>query len=148
MPFTNTWDKKLVRTIFGKVTASVPTTVYVALSTTTPTQKRSAGTTTWNFTEPSGGSYARVAVSNTTSKWVATTTEPTAGYIIVNHTAITFAAPTGSWGTVTDFGIYTHSSGHTATYLIAFGALTTSKAIGTGDTAPSFAAKALKIKNN
>lgn len=67
---------------------------------------------------------------------------------MVNKTAITFGTPTGSWGTVTYFGIFTHSSGKTATYLIGFGELTTSKAIGDGDTPPSFAAKALKVKNN
>jgi hypothetical protein len=152
MPLSLTWDKKVAKALFGKKTTvttfDVPTTIYVALGTsaTAPHQNRGAGAPYWNFTEVTGAGYARVAVTNNTTLWVATTAEPTTGYIIVNNTAITFGAPTASWGTVKYFAAMTHSTGMTATYLILYGTLTVMKAVGPGDTTPSFASKNLKVK--
>lgn len=144
MPFTNYLDQKIVQLLFGDTTYSVPATWYVALSTTTPAQAEGS-TPHWNFTEPSGNGYARVSVANTSTHWEATTTEPSNGYTMVNKTAVTFPTPTGSWGTVTYFGIFDASTGGN---LIGYGALTTSKAIGSGDTPPTFAIKALTVTNN
>jgi hypothetical protein len=50
---------------FGSVAVAIPATYYVGLSTTTPTN---TGT---NVTEPAGGSYARVAVTNNATNFPA-----------------------------------------------------------------------------
>jgi len=127
--FTDYLENKMLGHLFGTA-YTVPTTVYMALSTTTPTD---AG---GNVTEPSGNGYARVAIGNNSTNWNAAS-----GGTVTNKTAITFPEATGSWGTVTHFVLYDAA---TAGNALIWGALTASKAIGTGDTA-SFAAGALSI---
>ena len=58
-----------------------------------------------------------------------------------NSAIVTFPAATGSWGTVSYFGIWTAASGGT---FQGSGALMTPKAVGNGDTA-RFLANALTI---
>lgn len=84
-------------------------------------------------TEVSGGSYARISISATTTDWNAasggaptTKTGPKTGVTWV------FAAPTANWGTVVGWGIWE------STTLRYFGSLTTSKTINSGDPAPQF----------
>ena len=91
-----------------------PATVHVALFTTDPTDAGSG-------TEVSGGSYARNAVS--------TAGGFTAGG--ANVADITYAAATGSWGTVTHFGIFDAASGGNLLY---HGPLQTPKTVNSGDT--------------
>lgn len=89
----------------GSTTYS-PSSWWVGLSTTTPNDD---GT---NFTEPVGGSYAREEVLNNSTNWPAATT--TDGITTKsNGVAITFTDPTGSWGTLTHYGLFTASSGGT-----------------------------------
>ena len=111
-------ENKLLDHVFGATAYSAPATLYVALSTTTPTDSG-------NVTEPSGGAYARVAVTNNTTNW------PNAsGGSKSNGTAVTFAQATALWGTVTHFVIYdAASSGN----MIAFGALETPRVPDFGD---------------
>ncbi len=137
MPYTTYLNTKLNKLAFGKTAYTGDTTHYIALSTTTPTQ---AGT---NFTEPSGNGYARVSVTNNTTNWVPSSSQPGDGsQQQENGTTIQFPDATGSWGTITYFGIYDAS---TSGNLLAYGALDASKTITTEDSA-SFAAGALKIK--
>lgn len=76
-----------------------PGTLYLALFTQIPVDDGSGGV------EVSGGSYARVAVTNDI------TTFPTVtNGVKRNGIAITFPTPTADWGTVTSFGIYDASS--------------------------------------
>ena len=145
MPFTDVTDQLVVTHLAGAVAWTADADYYVALSTTTPVQAKGATTPYWTFTEPSGGGYARVTVANNATNWKAATPQPATGYEVKNGVAITFPAPTASWGTVTYFGLF--SAAATGT-LVAFGALTTAKAIGAGDTAPSFAVGALTITND
>lgn len=88
-------------------------TYYVGLSTTTPTN---TGT---NFTEPSGGGYARALSYKGKDYWNA----PSNG-TISNKLSIVFPRVTETWGTVTHFGIFLTSSGSD---LQLWGALTTSE---------------------
>lgn len=120
---------------------TAPTNVYVALFTAAPTD---AG----GGTEVSGGSYARVQVASALANWAGTqsagsttASSGTSGQTSNNGT-ITFPAPTASWGTVTHFGIFDASSGGNLLY---WAALTTSKTVNNGDSAPSFAAGTLTI---
>jgi hypothetical protein len=58
-----------------------------------------------------------------------------------NDVAITFPTASASWGTVTHFGVFDAS---TAGNLLYWGALSVSKAVGSGDTA-SFAIGELDV---
>jgi len=107
-------------------------TMHIGLSTTTPNED---GT---GFTEPVGNAYARVATTG--ADWgPATGTAPA----VKSTTAVkTFPTATGSWGTVTWFGLFTAASGGTPKWT---GQLTTQRAVASGDVA-SFQAAALQLK--
>lgn len=109
--------------------ASFGSTVYVALYTATPND---AG----GGTECTGGSYARVAVTNNDTNWPAAASGSKS-----NGTRIDFPTATGSWGTVTSWGILSASSGGT---LYLYGTFTTSRAVSSGD-APFLAVGGLTI---
>ena len=117
-------ENKLLDHQLGKTAYTMPT-AYVGLYTTTPSD---AG----GGTEVTGGSYVRKSTAG--ADWNAAASGSTA-----NANAITFITATGSWGTVTHFGIFDAS---TAGNLLRWAALTTPKTIGNGDTA-SFAAGTL-----
>ena len=89
---------------FGIATFTAPATVYVALSTADPTD---AGT---GIAEPSGGSYARAAVTNNGTNWTRT------GGQISNATVITYAQATGDWGSISHFAIYDAVTGGNMLY--------------------------------
>jgi hypothetical protein len=109
------------------VLAPLTTSVFVSLHTGDP---GNTGTS-----EVSGGSYARVGGATFSNAADATKT------VASNVGIITFAAASASWGTITHFGIWTAS---TAGNFLGSGAVTTPKAVGSGDTA-RFAAGALTI---
>lgn len=100
-----------------------PTTIHLGLFTAVTSAEAGTGT------EVTGGSYARVTV---TSSFGASTDG--AGS---NPAAITFAAPTATWGTVTHFAIFDAATAGNA--ITALKALTVSRLISNGDAAPSFA---------
>jgi hypothetical protein len=109
----------LLNLVFGDTAYTVPGTLYVGLSTTTIT--RSGGSVS-GVTEPSGGGYARVAVTNNTTNWSnATAATPS---VKANAVAITFPQATASWGTVTDMFIADAATGGN---ILWFGKLTTSQ---------------------
>ena len=110
---------KLLDHQVGKTSYTMPT-VYVGLSSTTPT---ATGT---NVTEPSSGSYARVATSGTT--WNAAS----AGSL-TNATGIAFPTATGDWlsaANLTHAVLYDASSGGN---FLGFSALATAKNCLNGD---------------
>ena len=118
--------------IFGSTAYTPPATLYIALFTTSPTDF-AAGT---GGTEVSGGSYARVAVTNNSTNFPAASSRASS-----NGTAISFTTPSGSWGTVVGFGIY---DAVTAGVWQGGGDLTTSQTISSGNTV-SFAIGAITI---
>lgn len=126
---SNDLENKILNHILGGSDYTRPGTVYIALFTAAPTDSTSG-------TEVSGGSYARVSVTNNATNWPAAS-----GGSKSNGTTITFATATANWGTVVAFAIMDASSGGNIMY---WGDLTTSKAIDNGDTA-SFAASAITI---
>lgn len=107
-----------------------PATYYVGLSLTTPAAD---GT---NITEPSGGSYARVAVTNNSTNWPAASSR-----VKSNGTVITFPTATGTWGSVTDFFL---ADASTAGNVLAYGELTTPQTVTSTGT-PSFGVDVLEI---
>lgn len=92
---------------------TMPTNVYVGLSTGSFADDNSG-------TEITGNNYARVVAS------FGAATSGTAS----NDAAIEFAAATGSWGSISHFGIFDASSSGN---LLIHGAFTTAKTIASGD---------------
>lgn len=121
---SNYLENALINATLRNTSYTSPSVVYVGLFTSDPTDAGSG-------TEVSGGSYARKA---------ATFGAPSNGASTINS-AIEFDQATGSWGTVTHFGIYDAS---TSGNLLYHGALTTSKVIDTGDVF-KFATSALTV---
>lgn len=115
MSFSDYLEDAVLDHVFRNTALTSPTTVYVALYTATPSD---AG----GGTEVSGGSYARTAG----------TFGAASGGAIANSSAVTFPQASGSWGTVTHFGIF---DAQTDGNLLAWAALDTGKAIGADDTA-------------
>ena len=111
---------ELLDAVFGGGTYTPEATIYVGLSTTTPTN---TGT---SVTEPSGNAYARVAVTNNATNFPAASSRAKA-----NGTVVQFPTASGSWGTVTHFVLYDASSGGN---FLGWGNLTSSLAVGTGAT--------------
>ena len=112
MSFSNTYETHVLNYVFTTTSVTRPTAWYLALFTATPGEGDSG-------TEVSGGGYARQSATFTVS-----------GNTASNSGAIEFPTATASYGTVTHVGIYTASTGGD---LIAYAALSTSKAIDTGD---------------
>ena len=116
------FEDQVLGKLFGNQTLTVPGTYYIGLWTATLSDS-STGSTAG---EPSGGSYARVAVTNNTSNW-----DTVSGGATANTNLIAFPMATASWGTVTYVGICDASS---AGNLIAYGSLTSPLAVATYDT--------------
>lgn len=127
--FSDFLELELLDHVFGNAAYSAPATLYVALFTATPSD---AG----GGTEVSGGSYARKDVTNNATNFPAAASGAKS-----NGTAITFVTATASWGVVTQFGIF---DAVTAGNLLAWGDLTASKTVDSGDTV-SFAIGDLDI---
>ena len=132
---TNYLEGKLLDLVLGAVAFTAPVTVWVGLYTAAPTD---AG----GGTEVSGGSYARVSVTNNATNWPAATGTPRSK---ANGTVFTFPTPSANWGTVTHFGIFDASW---AGNLLYWAILTASKVINNGDGAPSFAAGAITVSED
>ena len=111
--FSNYLEDKILDHVLRNVSYTSPTTAYVGLFTSDPTD---AGT----GTEVSGGSYARQVLSVTTAS----------GGIVTSSGDVTFPQATGSWGTISHIGIL---DALTSGNLLMHTALTTSKTIESGD---------------
>lgn len=110
---SNYLENALINGTLRATSYTAPTTIYVALYTSDPTDA-DAGT------EVSGGSYARTSV---------TFGAPSNG-VSTNSADVTFPTATGSWGTVTHIGLRDAS---TAGNLLYHTPLDTSKTISSGD---------------
>lgn len=114
MSFSNTYETHVLNYVFTTTSVTRPTAWYLALFTTNPAEDASG-----SEVSASGTAYARQSATFTVS-----------GNTASNSAAIEFPTATASYGTVTHVGVYTASSGGD---LIAYAALSTSKAIDTGD---------------
>lgn len=130
--FSDYLEAKVLNEVFGATAFAAPGTLYVALFTAAPSDSGGG-------TEVTGGSYARIAVTNNTTNWPnATGTSPTSKS---NGTVITFPTATANWGTVVAFGIFDASSGGN---LLVWADLNANRTVNSGDTT-SFAVSALTI---
>ena len=106
-------ENKILDHVLGTTAYTAPSTVYIGLATASFADDNSG-------TELTGNNYSRVAA--TFSAAASGTTS--------NSAAIEFAAATGSWGSVSHFGIFdAASSGN----LLIHGAFTVAKTIASGD---------------
>lgn len=112
MSFSNTFENRVLTWVFTTGSATRPTSWHVALFTSNPAEDGSG-------TEVSGGDYARQSATFTVT-----------GNAANNSAALEYPVATASYGTVTHVGVYDAS---TSGNLIAYAALTSSKAIDTGD---------------
>ena len=133
-------ENKLVDHLLRGTAYTAPGTLYVALYTTATTDA-GAGTEV-----PLTNNYSRASVVSSGSAWANTQASGTGvssgtGGVTSNSAAITFAVPSGSWGTITNFGILSAATGGD---LLFHGALTVQQTVNTGNTV-SFAAGALQI---
>lgn len=110
---SNYLENAMINAVLRNTSYTSPTTVYVGLYTSDPTDANSG-------TEVSGGSYARTSV---------TFGSPSNG-VSTNSAAVEFPQATADWGTVSHIGILDASSSGN---LLFHTPLDTSKAIATGD---------------
>jgi hypothetical protein len=106
-------ENEILDHILGTGAYTMPATVYVGLSTGSFNDDNSG-------TELTGNNYAREAIT------FAAASSGSAD----NSAAVEFNAATGSWGTVSHFGLFDALSGGN---LLIHGALTASKVISSGD---------------
>jgi hypothetical protein len=97
----------------GGVTTWAPATWFAGLSYTTP------ATDGTNFTEPVGGAYARVSITNNATNWPAAATS--SGVTTkANGTAITWPNPTATWAgaatPMTHIGLFVALTGGSPEY--------------------------------
>jgi len=130
--FSNYTEDKVLDHIVGKTSFTMPT-AYVSLCTADPTD---AGTGASQNECANTNAYARVTTAG--GDW-----DAASGGATANANDITFPEATGSWGTVTHFAL-NDSGTHGAGNMLGHGALSASKAIGSGDT-PKFAAGYIDI---
>jgi len=114
MSLSNTFETHTLQYLFTTTSVTRPTAWYIALFTSNPDEDASG-----TEVSTSGTAYARQSATFTVS-----------GNEATNSAAIEFPTATASYGTVTHIGVFDASTGGN---LIAYAALTTSKAIDTGD---------------
>ena len=127
MSFSDYLENSLMDHLFRKAIFTAPANLYVALFTSDPGETGASG-------EVTGTNYARV--STTGSDW-----STSSGGQIDNDSLIEFNIATGSWGTVSHFGLW--DSGSTGNF-IGGGSVTSATSIGDGDT-PRFPAGSLTV---
>jgi hypothetical protein len=110
---SNYLELKMLDHFLGTASTSAPSNVFLSLWTSDPTDAASG-------TELSGDAYARQDINFAAAS----------GGAAASNATVTFPTATGSWGTITHIGIHdAASSGN----LLYHGALSASKAIGSGD---------------
>jgi hypothetical protein len=124
-------EAKILDHLVGKTSWTMPASVYIALYTALPGDASASGTEV-----ASSNNYSRKLTAG--ADWASATSGAGTSS---NATVITFATPSGSWGTVVGFALYDAA---TVGNELAWADLTVSQAVGTGNTV-SFAIGALTL---
>lgn len=114
----NFWSNAILSLLFGQQSPSAIGTLYFAAYTVTPSN---AG----GGTEVTGGSYARVAVTNNTTNFPTASSQTSH-----NANLIDFGTASANWGTIVAIGVFDAS---TSGNLLYWGPLTVNKTINSGD---------------
>jgi len=128
---SNYLENKLIDFLFRSGSYTPPATLYVALCTATPTEVDTGS----SISEVSGGNYSRKSIAAGASTWYSTqqdTTSTSSGSngTTSNVSTITWSGVTWS-ATVTAVAVCDASTGGN---MLFYGALSSSKAISSGDT--------------
>lgn len=113
MSFSNFLELEVLDHVFRNSAYTAPSNIYVALFTAAPND---AG----GGTEVSGNGYARQVMAFSAAS----------SGSISNSGSVEFPTATGSQGTISHMGLFDASSSGN---LLAYGALTASKTVGSGD---------------
>jgi hypothetical protein len=130
---TDLVNNKVLDCFFGGVAITPPTTLHVGLSLT----KSYRG---GYISEPSGGSYARVAVPNDLAHFVAASTGSKS-----NASTICFPTPTAAWGSILSVFIADSADGGN---VLAMADLPAARIIDEGGPSPVIAVNALFLSHN
>ena len=106
-------ENKVLDHVLGTTSYTMPATVYIGLSTGSFADDNSG-------TELTGNGYARQSIAF----------DAAASGTTDNTSNVDFPAATGSWGTVSHYGLFDASTGGN---LLIHGAFTTSKTVAIGD---------------
>jgi hypothetical protein len=133
MSWSDGMENSILDHVLGGGNYTRVSTVWIALSTTQPTEAGS-------FTEPtSATAYLRVPMANTAANWPAA-----AGGIKQNGAVVAFPEATGAgWGTVSHFAIMNDAALGGPT-MMAWGQLALSKLVSAGD-GPQFKVGSLAV---
>jgi hypothetical protein len=115
---TDYLENALLNHVLRNTAYTPAATMYIALFTAAPNDAYTSGVPTG--TEVSGNNYARVSCAFDAAASGAT----------ANTSDLTFNTPSGSWGTVTHFGIFDAS---TVGNLLYWNSLTQSEAVASGN---------------
>ena len=129
---TDLVNNKVLDCFFGGVAIVPPSTLYVGLSLT---RAYKGG----YVAEPTGGSYARVAVPNDLTRFQKATFGSKA-----NAEAITFPAPSAAWGAALSVFI---ADAAEAGNVLAMADLPSPRIVNAGDPAPTIAVDALLLRH-
>jgi hypothetical protein len=134
---SDVYSQKLLNALFNGGSWSIPTTLYLAAFTVTPTHNTSG-------TEASGGAYARVTIASNTTNW------PTisSGQVIQNGVAFTWSQATADWSSgvnITGVALLDSLTSGGSNNIYYFGDATVAKPVKNGDTA-SVASGALTVQ--
>jgi hypothetical protein len=110
---SNYYENKIIDHMFRGQAFTPPATVYLALFTVAPGE-------TGGGTEVSGGGYARKPVTFSAASAGSTS----------NSSDIDFGTATANWGTIVAVGLFDAATGGN---LLAYGSLTSSKTVNSGD---------------
>jgi hypothetical protein len=113
--FSNYAENKVLDHVLKKTAFTVPSNLWIALSTADPTDTGSS------IAEPSGNGYQRVLQNS----WTTASSRANS-----NNGDITFPQASGAWGTISHWGIFDASSGGN---MIAHGSFSVSKSVVSGN---------------
>lgn len=111
---SDTLENTILDAILRNTSYQGPSTVYIGLNTASFTDDGSGGT------EISGNGYARQSIAFDAASSGATD----------NTSTVDFPTATGSWGTISHWGLFTAATSGT---LLIHGAFSASKAVASGD---------------
>lgn len=131
--FSDYMEAQVLNWFKGTTMPAAPTNLFVGLFTAQPADTGTAGAPADGTEVTAASAYARVSVTASTF-WGAVTASGTTQQITGGST-ITFPQATGSWGTITGYGVWDAA---TAGHLLYYDAISNSQAIGNGQT-PSLA---------
>lgn len=121
----------------GAQSYTPPANLYLALYTTGTLTDASTGSVPLAV-EVSGGSYARLAITNNATEWPAASGNPTRK---TNANLLTFVSATADWGSLTQWALL---DALTAGNIYYFGTFDVAKTILSGDTS-TIPAQALQL---